>query len=59
MGLDRAVLVCRLMLLTRLLNACHHHPGFVYERARLCERSRTIEVSVRPRHGTKPVCSGC
>src|SRR5690606_33608391 len=59
MGLDRAVLVCRLMLLTRLLNACHHHPGFVYERARLCERSKTIEVSVRPRHGAKPVCSGC
>jgi transposase len=47
------------MLLTRLLNACHHHPGFVYEHARLCEPSKTIEVAVRPRRGAKPLCSGC
>jgi transposase len=47
------------MLLTRLLNACHHHPGFVYEHARLCEKSKTIEVNVRPRSGSKPICSGC
>ncbi len=53
------VLVCRPMLLTRLLNACHHHPGFVYERARLRENTKTIEVEIRPRRGSKPICSGC
>jgi transposase len=47
------------MLLTRLLNACHHFPGFVYEGARLCEASKTIEIDVRPRKGTKAICSGC
>jgi transposase len=47
------------MLLTRLLNACHHFPGFVYKGARLCERSQTIEIDVRPRQGSKPRCSGC
>jgi transposase len=47
------------MLLTRLLNACHHFPGFVYERARLCERSKTIEIEMRPRRGSKARCSGC
>ncbi len=47
------------MRLTRLLNACHHFPGFVYEGARLCERSKTIEINVRPRHGSRARCSGC
>ena len=47
------------MLLTRLLNACHHFPGFVYEAAHLREASQTIEVDVRPRRGSRPRCSGC
>jgi transposase len=47
------------MLLTRLLNACHHFPGFVYAGARLCEEINTIEIDVRPRQGSKPRCSGC
>ena len=47
------------MLLTRLLNACHHFPGFVYQGARLCESSQSIEIDVRPRRGSKPCCSGC
>ena len=47
------------MLLTRLLNACHHFPGFVYERARLCRDANTVEIEVRPRRGSKPRCSGC
>lgn len=47
------------MLLTRLLNACHHFPGFVYAGARLCETSSSIEIDVRPRQGSKPRCSGC
>ena len=47
------------MLLTRLLNACHHFPGFVYDDARLDPATHTIEVEVRPRRGSKPRCSGC
>jgi transposase len=47
------------MLLTRLLNACHHFPGFVYQGARLCESSNTIEIDVRPRRGSRPRCSCC
>ena len=47
------------MLLTRLLNACHHFPGFVYAGARLRAAINTIEVDVRPRHGSKARCSGC
>jgi len=34
------------MLLARLLNACHHFPGFVYAAVRLVEATRTIEVMV-------------
>ena len=47
------------MLLTRLLNACHHFPGFVYHAAHLREASQTIEIRVRPRRGSRPCCSGC
>jgi len=47
------------MLLTRLLNACHHFPGFVYAGARLCEATNIIEIDVRPRLGSKPCCSVC
>ncbi len=47
------------MLLTRLLNSCHHFPGFVYERARLCRQSDTIKIDVRPRRGSKARCSSC
>ena len=47
------------MLLTRLLNACHHFPGFVYTAARLRTTDNTIEIDVRPRQGSKGRCSGC
>ena len=47
------------MLLTRLLNACHHFPGFVYVAAKLNETLNTIEIDVRPRKGSKPHCSVC
>ena len=47
------------MRLITLLNHCEHFSGFVYERARLCQHSQTIEISVRPRRGSRPVCSGC
>ena len=47
------------MLLVRLLNACHHFPGFVYAGARLNEVTKTIEIQVCPRRGSKPICSVC
>lgn len=47
------------MLLIRLLNACHHFPGFVYAGARLDTHTNTIEVDVKPRQGSKARCSGC
>jgi transposase len=47
------------MRLITILNHCQHFPGFVYEKARLCPESATIEIHVRPRRGSKPVCSGC
>jgi transposase len=47
------------MLLTRLLNACHHFPGFVYDDAKLNQATQTIEIEVRPRRGSKPRCLGC
>ena len=46
---DLPTLLCVLpMLLTRLLNACHRFPGFVYEGARLNETTKTIEMMSAP-----------
>jgi len=47
------------MELTTILNHCHHHRGFVYQRARFGPDKKTIEVAVRPRQGTAAICSGC
>ncbi|MGB5563049.1 MAG: hypothetical protein WBN02_12130 [Sedimenticolaceae bacterium] len=47
------------MLLTRLLNDCHRFPGFVYHAARLSTATKTIEIEVRPRKGSKARCSCC
>ena len=47
------------MLLTRVLNACHHFRGFVYVGARLDETRKTIEIDVRSRTGSKGHCSIC
>jgi transposase len=47
------------MELITILNHCHHHRGFVYEHARFSADRKTIEVAVRPRHGTAAICSGC
>ena len=46
-------------MLTRLLNDCHHFPGFVYGAVRLVKATNTIEVDVRPRRGSKGHCSCC
>jgi hypothetical protein len=42
-----------------VLNPCERFSGFIYEKARLCQESRTIEIEMRPRRGCKRVCSGC
>ena len=47
------------MRLISLLNHYQHFPGFVYEKARHCAPTQTIEITVRPRRGSRPVCSGC
>ena len=47
------------MRVITLLNHCQHFPGFVYEKARVCPDHKVIEIDIRPRRGTKPVCSGC
>ena len=47
------------MQLISVLNHCQHFPGFVYDKARLCAQTKSIEIEVRPRRGAKPVCSGC
>jgi transposase len=47
------------MRLISLLNHYQHFPGFVYDKARHCAESQTIEITVRPRRGSKPVCSRC
>jgi len=47
------------MRLISILNQCHHFPGFVNDTARLCNESKSIEVDVRARHGSKGKCSCC
>jgi len=42
-----------------VLNHYQRYPGFVYEKARLCRETQTIEISVRSRRGSRPMCSGC
>ena len=46
-------------MFARLLNDCHHFPGFVYAAVRLIQTTNTIEVDVRPRRGSRPHCSCC
>ena len=41
-----------------LLNACHRFPSFVYGKSRRCAAD-TIQVDLRPRKGSKPICSIC
>ena len=54
-----AFTIVRAMELITILNHCHHHRGFVYQRARFSADKKTIDVEVRPRQGTAAVCSGC
>lgn len=45
------------MLVKTVLNRVHKVKGFVYEKVRF--DGDRIEVEVRPRKGSRPVCSGC
>lgn len=47
------------MDLLTILNHCHRHRGFVYERARFGPDKKSIEVDVRPREGSAARCSRC
>jgi transposase len=47
------------MELLTILNHCHRHRGFVYQRARFGPDKKNIEVDVRPRQGSTAICSGC
>ena len=49
----------RAMELITILNRCHHFRGFVYQHARFSLDQKSIEVTVRPRKGTKAICSRC
>jgi transposase len=47
------------MQIITLLNQCYRFPGFVYHQARLSEDRKRLEIRVRPRVGSKAICSGC
>ena len=49
------------MLLTTILNQCYRFKGFVYGQARFVRHlgQQAIEVLVRPRAGSRALCSGC
>ncbi len=47
------------MELLTILNHCHRHRGFVYQRARFGPDKTSLEVDVRPRKGSTAICSGC
>jgi transposase len=55
-----ALAIFHLMLqLITILNRCHRFPGFVYQQASFSSDHKSIEIAVRPRKGSVPVCSGC
>ena len=47
------------MLLTTLLNHVEKHKSFVYQKAGWSEDEKSLEIQVRARSNSKPVCSGC
>ena len=48
-----------MLQLITILNRCHHFPGFVYHQARFSSDHKSIEIAVRPRKGSRAVCSRC
>lgn len=47
------------MRIKTILNAVHPLKSFVYERAEFFGERSLLEVWIRPRRGSRPVCSGC
>src|SRR5213079_154090 len=47
------------MELITILNRCHRFRGFVNQHAHFSADKKSIEVAVRPRRGSAPVCSRC
>ena len=49
------------MLIKSILNRIQLHHGFVYGATRLIEKATRslIEIEIRPRKGSRPICSGC
>jgi transposase len=48
------------MLIKTILNRIEKQPGFVYDRCELRQDGRlTLEITLRPRRGSRPICSGC
>jgi transposase len=48
-----------MLALITILNRCHRFPGFVDQQARFSSDHKSIEIAVRPRKGSKAVCSQC
>jgi transposase len=48
-----------MLQLITILNRCHRFPGFVYRQACFTSDHRSIEITVRPRKGSRAVCSRC
>jgi len=49
------------MQIKTILNRVQLHKGFVYGSVHLCEQAGrlTLEVKIRPRKASRPICSGC
>jgi transposase len=48
-----------MLQLITILNRCHRLPGFVYHQAGFSSDHKSIEIAVRPRKGSRAVCSRC
>src|SRR3954471_12467312 len=48
-----------MLQLITILNRCHRFPGFVYQQARFSSDHKSIEIAMRPRKGSKAICSRC
>ena len=59
LGVRRLAVFHFMLQLITILNRCHRFPGFVYRHARFSSDSKSIEIDVSPRVGSKAVCSGC
>jgi hypothetical protein len=48
-----------MLQLITILNRCHRFAGFVYHQAQFSSDHKSIEIAVRPRKGSRAVCSRC